>query len=80
MPTEIFTYTAVLDRDPAGGFVATCPALDGVVTEGDTIEEALEMVRDAVRGYLESLRKDGIEIPVEREPIVSPVQVAISMV
>lgn len=79
-PIETFTYTVVLDRDPAGGFVATCPALEGVVTEGDTVEEALEMVRDAIRGYLESLRKDGVEIPIERESIVSPIQVAIPMV
>ena len=79
-PIETFTYTVVIDRDPAGGFVATCPALDGVVTEGNTVEETLGMVRDAIRGYLESLRKDGIEIPKERESIVSPIQVAISMV
>jgi predicted RNase H-like HicB family nuclease len=34
-----------------------------LVTEGDTLEEARHMAEDALRGYLESLRKDGISIP-----------------
>ncbi len=76
---KTFTYTIVIDRDTeAGGFVATCPALPGVVTEGDTIEETLEMARDAVRGYLESLQKDNLPIPVEENPIVSPVTVQLA--
>ena len=73
-----YTYTVVLDRDTdAGGFVATCPSLPGLVTEGDSVEEALEMARDAIRGYLESLRKDSLDIPEESEAVVSPVRVAL---
>ena len=44
------------------------PALPGLVTEGDTIEEARAMVKDAIRGYLESLVKHGEEIPIEPSP------------
>lgn len=74
--SKTFTYTVVLERDQdAGGFVATCPALPGVVTEGDTIEETLDMARDAIRGYLESLDLDGLPIPEERDPVVSPITV-----
>jgi predicted RNase H-like HicB family nuclease len=39
-----------------GGFVVTCPHLPGLVTEGDTAE-------DAIRGYIESLQKDHLPIP-----------------
>jgi predicted RNase H-like HicB family nuclease len=39
-----------------GGFVVTCPALPGLVTEGDTLEEARAMAQDAILAYLESLR------------------------
>ena len=46
-----------------GGYVVTCPALPGLVTEGDTLEEARQMAGDALRGYLESFRKDGQSIP-----------------
>jgi predicted RNase H-like HicB family nuclease len=76
-----YTYTVVLDRDvDAGGFVATCPALPGVVTEGETIEQTLEMARDAIEGYLASLKKDGLSLPVEQGPIISPVRVQLPAV
>jgi antitoxin HicB len=51
------------------------------VSEGDTLEEAREMVRDAIRGYLESLRKDGLPIPEDiklaEEPVKEEVAVAL---
>jgi antitoxin HicB len=58
--THEHTYTVLLERDEeAGGFVVTCPALPGLVTEGDTLAEARAMAADAIKGYLESLRKHG---------------------
>jgi len=58
------TYTVVLTPDrEAGGYVVTCPALPGLVTEGDTLEEARQMARDAIAGYLEGLRELGRPIP-----------------
>ena len=48
--------------------VVTVPMLPGLVTEGDPLEEARAMVKDAIRGYLESLIKHGEEIPVEPGP------------
>ena len=81
MNNRAYTYTLVLDRDvEAGGYVATCPALPGVVTEGETVEKTIEMAKDAVRGYLESLQKDGLAIPEEHEPLVSPITVDLAMV
>jgi len=58
-----YHYTAVFEPAAEGGFIVTVPALPGLVTEGDTIEEARAMVKDAIRGYLESLVKHGEEIP-----------------
>ena len=60
-----YQYTAVFEPAPEGGFVVTVPALPGLVTEGDTIEEARAMVKDAIHSYLESLIKHGEEIPIE---------------
>ena len=45
------------------------PALPGCVTYGKTVEEAIEMAKDAIRGYVESLVEDGEEIPVDEELI-----------
>jgi len=58
MPMKILNYTVIMTPDETGGYVVTCPALPGLVTEGDTLEEAREMAADAIRGYIESLHKD----------------------
>ena len=58
-----YQYTAVFEPAEEGGYVVTVPALPGLVTEGDTLEEARQMAEDALRGYLESLREDGQSIP-----------------
>ena len=67
--TREFTYTIVLAADDDdGGYTVTCPALPGLVTCGDTVEEARAMAGDAIQGYLESLQKDGLPFPVSEEP------------
>ena len=58
LPMKILNYTVLMTPDETGGYVVTCPALPGLVTEGDTLEEAREMAADAIRGYIESLRID----------------------
>jgi antitoxin HicB len=60
-----FQYTVVFEPTEEGGYIVTVPALPGLITEGDTLEEARAMAKDAIRGYLESLRKHGEEIPIE---------------
>jgi antitoxin HicB len=71
-----YQYTAVFDPDGKGGYTVTVPALPGLVTEGDTFEEAKAMVEEAILGYLESLRKHGEAIPIEDSPLVVPVAVS----
>ena len=58
-----YTFTMLFEPAEEGGYVVTCPALPGLVTEGDTIEEARRMAEDALRLYLETLREDGLPIP-----------------
>jgi predicted RNase H-like HicB family nuclease len=53
------TFTVFFEPAAEGGYVVTCPALPGLVTEGDSLGEARTMARDAIRAYLESLREDG---------------------
>ena len=60
-----YRYTAVFTPAEEGGYVVTVPALPGCVTEGDTLEEARAMVRDALEGYIESLIDAGDEVPTE---------------
>jgi predicted RNase H-like HicB family nuclease len=62
---KVENYTVILTPDETGGYVVTCPALPGLVTGGDTLEEARTMAADAIRGYIESLQKDGEPIPAK---------------
>lgn len=43
------SFTVVFEPGEEGGYVVTCPALPGLTTEGDTLEEAREMAKDAIR-------------------------------
>ena len=52
-------FEVVLVPQPEGGFVVSVPDLPDVVTEGETREEALEMAKDAIEGYLEVMRERG---------------------
>ena len=52
-------YRVLIEQDEDGVYVAECPALPGCVSQGSTRTEALDNIRDAMQGYLESLQKHG---------------------
>jgi len=50
-------YCVYLEQDEDGMFVATCPVLPGCISRGRTRVEATENIREAIEGYVKSLRK-----------------------
>jgi len=56
-------FRIVVEADEDGVFVATVPSLPGCVSQGATRAEALSNVREAIEGYLESLRERDEPIP-----------------
>jgi predicted RNase H-like HicB family nuclease len=48
-------YGVVIEKGEEFGFIAHCPAIPGCHSQGGTIEEALENIKDAIRGCLEVL-------------------------
>jgi predicted RNase H-like HicB family nuclease len=58
-------YTAILEREQDGGYVASVPALPGCVSQGDTREEALANIAEAAALYVEDCREAGDPVPVE---------------
>ncbi len=58
-------FTVVLEQEPDEGFVAAVPALPGCVSQGDTREDALRNIREAIELYLEDCRESGDPIPSE---------------
>lgn len=72
------TYSVILDPDEhGGGYTVTVPALPGVVTQGDTIEDAIRMAREAIQCHVEGLIADGAPVPEERDhPQIVTIRVA----
>ena len=56
-------YRILIEEDEDGAFVAECPSLPGCISQGKTRKEAVNNIQDAMRGYLESLRKHNEPIP-----------------
>jgi predicted RNase H-like HicB family nuclease len=59
----IKSFTIRFEPAEEGGYVVTVPELPGCVTEGDTFGEALDMVKDAIEGWLYVAAKHGDPIP-----------------
>jgi antitoxin HicB len=56
-------FRVLVEQDEDGVFVAECPTLPGCVSQGQTRTEAMANIRDAIQGYLASLKKHGDPIP-----------------
>jgi predicted RNase H-like HicB family nuclease len=58
-----YGYTTLFEPMPEGGYNVVVPAIPEICTFGETLEEAREMARDAIRCYLESALGTGEPIP-----------------
>jgi antitoxin HicB len=70
-PTTQPEYDVVLVPQPEGGFVVSVPDLPGVATQGETIEDALAMAKDAIEGYIATMHAEGWELPDVRHARVA---------
>lgn len=61
-----YRYTVVVEQDEDGIFVVSCPALQGCYTQGDTYEEALKNIEDAIKLHIEARKQAGKSIPIEK--------------
>lgn len=57
-------FAVTFEQDEDGYIVASCPALPGCHSQGRTREEALANIKEAIWGYIASMRKHGERIPV----------------
>ena len=63
-------FDVVIVAEPEDGYSVFVPALPSVATQGKTIEEARANAQEAIEGYLEVMREDGLPIPsVHRDRI-----------
>jgi len=64
-------FRTIIEKDEDGNYVVQCPALPGCISEGKTRAEALANAKDAIQGYLASLKKHNEAIPpsIEEETV-----------
>jgi predicted RNase H-like HicB family nuclease len=70
------TFRVILEPNEAGGYTVTVPVLPGCISEGDTKEEALANIKEAIELYIESLVADGEPVPTEEAVEEAVVEVA----
>ena len=55
--SQSHTYRILLKEEPEGGYTVTVPALPGCITYGEDLNQALEMAKEAIEGYIELLKE-----------------------
>jgi antitoxin HicB len=70
-----YSYSVILEPQEGGGFTVLVPALPEVVTEGETEQEALANVEEAIRAILEYRREQGMTPPSDAHPEIRHVTV-----
>lgn len=60
-------YSVVVHTAEEGGFWVEVPALPGCYSQGESVEESLRNVREAIELYLEMLRDEGRDVPKDAD-------------
>lgn len=67
-------FIVTLDDGEDGYIVASCPAMPGCHSQGETREEALANIKEAIEGFIESMREKGEAIPTQ---VVEEIEVSV---
>jgi len=74
---KFLSYKVILEPAEEGGYVIYAPSLPGCVSEGDTYEEALKNIKEAIAAWIRVSKEFGDEIP-SSDVIIETVQVSTS--
>jgi antitoxin HicB len=72
---KAYDFKVLLEPDETGGYVATCPSLPGCDSQGDTVDGALDNIREAIELCLEDMQAHGEVIPDPSRVLVGSVVV-----
>jgi antitoxin HicB len=70
-------YKVILEPAEEGGYVVSCPAIPGTYSQGESAEEAISNIKEAIELSLECYRDDGVPFPDDVEVIIDEVEVAV---
>jgi predicted RNase H-like HicB family nuclease len=71
-----YRFSVIIEKDKDGYF-AICPELQGCYTQGDTYEEVIENIRDAIRLHIQDRIESGDEIPQPESVSLTSLEVAV---
>lgn len=72
----VYRFSVVIEKD-ADGYFAFCPELQGCYTQGDSYEEVLENIKDAIRLHIEDRLESKEEVPVAESISLTSLEVAV---
>ena len=72
---NVLSFSVIYQEDPEGGYVVNVPALPGCHTQGETIDEAEQNIKEAILLFLESLKAHKEEVPEEPRILQGKVEV-----
>lgn len=72
-----YDFKVLLEPDAKGGFVVICPSIPGCYSQGETVDEALANITEAILLCLEDMVEEGEEIPDTSKSLVGSVVVTL---
>lgn len=60
-----YKYRILIEKDENDIYIASCPALQGCYSQGDTVDEALQNIKDAIQLHIEARQALGEPVPIE---------------
>jgi len=76
MKKNIYDFKVMIEPDESGGFIVSCPSIQGCYSQGDTLNEALENIKEAILLCLDDLKEEGEEIPDPSRLLIGSVLVS----
>ncbi len=73
---NVYKFSVIVEKD-SNGYFALCPELQGCYTQGDTYEEVMENIRDAIRLHIEDRIESGEDIPQAESVSLTLMEVAV---
>jgi len=70
-------FKVVLEPDPDGGYVVICPTLPGCYSQGDSLDAALDNIREAIKLCVEDMKEHGEPVPDSSKTLVGSVLVTV---
>ncbi len=74
---KMLEFPVIIEKDETGGYVVSCPSLPGCYSQGKTIEEALENIKEAILLTLEDLEEEQVKFAPRHPVLLTSVAVAV---